>query len=441
MVVMEYLNVSLDWINYTILLVQRLCVVVTAANASIRLDWLRRALRGANHNWRHRIVATSVFSLLAIVGTHSGFVFDVEVGDRITVWQPIGKTLQAPQAIVGFRDSMVLAAGLISGPWVGFGAGAVAGWERYLLGGFSAAAYGLATMLIGLTAGLIREFRPRWCESPSGALIVALLGTGLHRIMMLLMAEHFDYAMLLARVIALPVAILNILACVLFITIVRDLDRERLEHLARQAELRAWQARVEPHFLNNTLNAIKSLIRLDPERARKCLVMLGEFFNETRRYAGQNSVTLAQEIAQLRRYLEFQALRFSNSICYRENLPEGLIDYRVPPRSLQTLVENSVTHGFPSASADFELGFEAEEQQDRLVLTIRDNGRGMPLSRVQVLGRRVVASENGSGTALYQLAQSLALAFGKHAELSIESRVGFGTRVTLVLPKRTEDWS
>ncbi|MGR9109027.1 MAG: LytS/YhcK type 5TM receptor domain-containing protein, partial [Gammaproteobacteria bacterium] len=365
---MDYLNPSLEWLNYTLLLVERLCVVVTAAFASIHLNWLRRALRGADSSWRYRLIATLVFALLAIIGTHSGFVIDVREGGRTAEWLPIGNRLQDSQAIVGFRDSMVLAAGLIAGPWVGLGAGVFAGVERYFLGGFSAAANSVATMCIGLIAGLARRFKPRRVESPGGALIVALAGTIVQRILMLLMTEPFEDAVLLAREIALPVTVLNILACVLFIAIVQDLDRERLEHQARHAELRAWQARVEPHFLNNTLNAIKSLVRLDPERARACLVELGEFFNETRDYGARNSVTLDEELAQLRRYLDFQSLRFADGLRYVENLPSGVSKYRVPPRSLQTLVENSLTHGFPAPSGVFELHFDAEVKRDQLIL-------------------------------------------------------------------------
>lgn len=437
---MDSLDLPLDWLNYTFLLLQRLCVVVTAAFASIRLEWLHRALRGADAEWRHRLIAIAVFGLLGIVGTHSGFVYDVHQRGLVADWLPIGRTLLESQAIVGFRDAMVLAAGLIAGPWVGLGAGAVAGGERYLLGGFSGPANATATLLLGLAAGLARRLRPYWAETPLGALVVALLGTGLQRLWILLMAKPFDDALLLAREIALPVAVVNSLACVLFIAIVRDLDRERLEHLAHQAELRAWQARVEPHFLNNTLNAIKSLIRLDPDRARAYLVKLGEFFNETRGYAGENSITLGQELTQLRRYLDFQTLRFSDALRFRQDIPTELHGWHLPPRSLQTLVENALTHGFPAPTGLFELCVDAAEQDGVLILKVRDNGRGIPPDRLADLGQRPVASEHGSGTALYQLAQALALAFGTRARLAIETRPGVGTEVTLTLPKRSEPW-
>ncbi len=436
---MDSLDLPLAWLNYTFLLLQRLCVVVTAAFASIRLEWLRRALRGADAEWWPRLIAIAAFGLLAIVGTHSGFVYDVHQRAVVSEWLPIGRTLLESQAIVGFRDAMVMAAGLIAGPWVGLGAGAVAAGERYLLGGFSGPAYATATLLLGLMAGLARRFRPYRVETPLGALVVALLGTGLQRLWMLGMTP-FDDAVLLAREIGLPVAVVNSLACVLFIVIVRDLDRERLQRLAHTAELRAWQARVEPHFLNNTLNAIKSLIRLDPDRARAYLVKFGEFFNETRGYAGESSITLGQELTQLGRYLDFQTLRFTDALRVRQDIPAELHGWRLPPRSLQTLVENALTHGFPGPTGVFELCVDAAEREGVLILKVRDNGRGIPPDRLADLGQRPVASEHGSGTALYQLAQALALAFGTRARLAIETRPGVGTEVTLTLPKRSEPW-
>ena len=75
-----------------------------------------------------------------------------------------------------------------------------------------------------------------------------------------------------------------------------------------------------------------------------------------------------------------------------------------------------------------------------LILRVSDNGRGIPPERLADLGRRPVRSERGSGTALFQLSQVLALVFGSHAGLAISNRPGAGTDVMLTVPKRNEPW-
>jgi two-component system sensor histidine kinase LytS len=252
------LSICLHWFDETVQILQRLFVVVVAAFISIRFEWLRQALRGAELKWRYRLPAMLVFGLLAIIGTHSGIIIDVREGWRaIDLSAEIPEKLSETQAIVGFRDTMALVAGLIGGPWVGFGAGLLAGAERYLLGGFAGLASGLATVLLGVFAGGIRCLRPHWVATVTGVFWVAVAGTLLHRLMILILVRPYNLAVALSWEVIVPVAVVNILGCVLFFWIMRDLDRDRLEKevhearlLALQAELRALRAQVGPHFLN-----------------------------------------------------------------------------------------------------------------------------------------------------------------------------------------------
>ncbi|MGH8594353.1 MAG: sensor histidine kinase [Gammaproteobacteria bacterium] len=129
------------------------------------------------------------------------------------------------------------------------------------------------------------------------------------------------------------------------------LDKDRLELRARQAEIRGLQAQVEPHFLMNTLNAVKQLIRSDPEQARAYVVKLGHFFRATREHSAANSVTLEQELKHQEIYCDFQKLRFGDAILHcRQEIDPRLRNCRLPPYSLRTLVENAFTHGFPRRS-------------------------------------------------------------------------------------------
>lgn len=451
------LTLLFHWLDLSAQLVQRVCVVVAGAFACIRLQWVRRALRGLETSWKHRLTMMLAFGGLGILGTHSGILVDVEKTVHIADWSA-GALLNEHQAIVGFRDTMVLVGGLIGGPWVGLGAGLVAGFERYLLGGFAALGSGVSTLVLGILAGLARRFRPERAVTPVGAFTVALMGTLLHRVLLLFLASPYPLALALTWDIVIPVIVVNCLGCVLFIWVARDLDRDRLESEARAAEwreqqaqqgeqearllqqaaeLRALRAQVEPHFLNNTLNAIRALIRRDPDKARAYVVKLADFFETTRKSASANTIPLREELAQLDRYLDFQRLRFAGKFRYdADEIPAVLLDCRLPPHSLLIVAENALTHGMPGRAEGFAIRVGAVDLGDRLALRLADNGSGMAPERLAKLGKGPVESFRGNGSALHQLAQSLQLAFRGHADLSIASEQGAGTEVVLTLPKK-----
>ncbi len=185
-------DIMFHWLDNTAQLSQRVCVVLMAAYVSIRTDWLRLALRGDSFRWRNRLVSAAFFGLFAIIGTHSGFLLDVhQVGKHIEWPADLSDALKNSQAVIGFRDLMVLAAGLTGGPWVGLGAGLMAGWERYLLGGFAGPASAFATVIQGLWAGVAFQQRPQWATSILGATLITLLGTVIQTLILLVWVKPY----------------------------------------------------------------------------------------------------------------------------------------------------------------------------------------------------------------------------------------------------------
>ena len=433
------------WFDETVQLVQRLAIVVVAAFIAVRIKGLRLALRGNDLKWQHQLMAILVFGLLAIVGTHSGVVIDVGSGNwQLKLTSEVPLQLNINQAIVGFRDTMVLVAGLIAGPWVGFGAGLIASAERYHLGGFAALSSGTATTLLGLYAGLIRYFRAKWIATAKGVFLVVIFASLLHRTVILLLVQPFDIAMTLTWEVLVPVTIVNCMGCVLFFWIMRDLERDQFEReihqarlLAVQAELRALRAQVDPHFLNNTLNDLNALIRMNPDKARFYVCELADFFKYTRQFSELTSISLADEVAQLQRFLTLQRLGLGEKLQDTISIPEALLDLQILPGCLLTLTENALKHGFKSRPAPYRLSIKAEQIDEQLLLQVSDNGRGIADERLPKLGKQTVDSENsGSGVALFQLQQSLVLAFGDKISLNVDSIPDQGTTVSLQQPIR-----
>lgn len=429
------------WLDNTAQLSQRVCVVLIAAHVSIRIEWLRQALQGGARQWRNRLICSVFFGVFAIIGTHSGFLLDVhQVGKRIAWPGDLADALKHSQAVIGFRDLMVLAAGLTGGPWIGFGAGLLAGWERYLLGGFAGAASAFATVLQGLWAGWAFCWRPQWAISMRGAGFIALTGTLLQKLILLVWVQPYSDAQTLVLETAIPVAVVNTLGVVLFLFVMQDLERDRLGSQAQRAELRALNAQIEPHFMNNTLNAIKALIRRDPEAASQYVVKLARFLDDTRRSVGANSIALQQELAQVERYLEFQHLRFPDAFQFQRNISPQLLNCQLPPRCLQTLTENALLHGMQGRIRPLKIDIIGVDHGQTFTLRVSDNGKGIPAQQLPELGKRPVESANGNGSALYHLRQSLKLAFPRQSTLNINSWEGHGTEVILTIPKRSTPW-
>jgi LytS/YehU family sensor histidine kinase len=426
--------IFLHWLNNALELLQRVCVVMMAACVSMRVSFLRRALSNINTCWQYQLCTAVFFGILAIFGTHSGLIVDVRQGGAIIDWASgFVAPLRQSYAIIGFRDLLVLAAGLFGGPWVGLGAGLLAGGERYHLGGFAGTVSAMATILQGLGAGLSRQFYPKWTITVKGILVVSILGTCLQKLMLFSFIQPHSDAIALVRETVVPVLIVNSLGCLLFFMVMKELDSDRLKMEKQQAELRALHAQVEPHFLNNTFIAIQDLIDTTPETAT-------EFVNSTRENASANAIPLATELKQLKCYLDFQNLRFPNKFRLIDEIPDNLLMYHIAPRSLQTLTENALLHGRRGKEGILDITLRGVDNGESLQLCVQDNGAGISPERLAQLGKQVVKSERGGGSALYQLTESLNLTFDGHATLTLHSELSAGTQVILQLPKRSKPW-
>ena len=118
-----------------------------------------------------------------------------------------------------------------------------------------------------------------------------------------------------------------------------------LEVLAREAELRALRAQIDPHFLFNGLQSISALTATDPDGARRMCLLLADFFRSSVRLGAEEQVPLDEELAMVRAYLEIEKVRYGPRLQSDVVLPSGCGACQVPPLILQPLVENAVRHG------------------------------------------------------------------------------------------------
>jgi two-component sensor histidine kinase len=193
-----------------------------------------------------------------------------------------------------------------------------------------------------------------------------------------------------------------------------------------QAQLRALQAQLNPHFLFNALNSVVTLIGRDPALAQRTVVRLADLLRATLRTGDSQEVALTQEIELTRRYLDIEQVRFADRLSVRWEIAEHL-DAMVPAFALQPLVENALVHGIARLSGPGTLSISASRQADEIVLRVCDNGPGPDAP---------ARASNGAGVGLANLRARLERLYGDAASLALQVRNGGGTEVVLRVPFR-----
>ncbi|WP_239673275.1 sensor histidine kinase [Mangrovibacillus cuniculi] len=209
---------------------------------------------------------------------------------------------------------------------------------------------------------------------------------------------------------------------------------DQLENLAQQAELKALQAQVSPHFLFNALNVIHSLIRVEPLEARKVLLALSTYLRGNLNATHVSLTTIEDELRHVEAYLRIEEARFHDRLQVTIELDESCKYTKVPTLSIQPLVENAIKHGMRDKSIDGKVSIAVGGTKDGWVrISIRDNGSGIESSRLQVLGNERVSSEIGTGIGVWNVKQRVKGLLG--GSLEINSVPQEGTTVTMIVPR------
>jgi two-component system, LytTR family, sensor kinase len=205
----------------------------------------------------------------------------------------------------------------------------------------------------------------------------------------------------------------------------RALRASELEKRLAQAKLQALQMQLNPHFLFNTLNAIASLMHKDVKAADRMITRLADLLRYALESTDAHEVTLRQELSFLERYLEIEKTRFGSRLTVRIEIPDQALDALVPNLILQPLVENAIKHGIERRSKPGLIELRAGCEDNRLRLTLTDNGPGLP---TQPGGRK--------GIGLANTRARLAELYGAAHTFELRDAEGGGVMVEVTLPLR-----
>jgi two-component system sensor histidine kinase AlgZ len=201
----------------------------------------------------------------------------------------------------------------------------------------------------------------------------------------------------------------------LALTIVR-----RLRARVVSTELEALQARINPHFLFNTLNSIAALIREDPARAEAMTLQLSSLFRYTLTAARRGLVTLDEELAIVEGYLSIEQERLGPRLTYVIEVDPALRGYRLPALTLQPLVENAIKHGIASAVGGGSVRVRGWIERDRVHIAITDTGGAG-------------SHEPGTGEGIESVRRRLSATFGAGSSMTLSAGAGT-TEALITLP-------
>ena len=206
-----------------------------------------------------------------------------------------------------------------------------------------------------------------------------------------------------------------------------DLSRTRL----MEAEVRALRAQISPHFVYNSLNAIASFVRTDPDRARSLLLEFADFTRYSFRRHGEFT-TLADELRSVERYLILEQARFGDRLSVKLSIAPEVLPVAVPFLCIQPLVENAVRHGLEGGAGTGTITIQAHDRGRDCVIEVEDDGAGDDPEKV----RRALAGDTSTDSVgLGNVDGRLRTTYGDQYGLVVETAPGAGTKVTVRVPK------
>lgn len=209
----------------------------------------------------------------------------------------------------------------------------------------------------------------------------------------------------------------------------------RTKYQKKEAELKALQSQITPHFLYNTLNSIRCVSILHEDNAVS--QMLESLIDLLRATAGNKNIfiRLEQELSQVEDYVDIIRFRYNDAFKVIYDIEPEAYHLDVPKLIIQPLVENSIQHGLDLRSNEGEIYIKASEEGDNLVIKVIDNGRGISEAKIRaILNNEEDKSKNLSGIGVFNVDERIKLYYGEEYGLSYQAHEGGGTEAIITLP-------
>ncbi len=196
----------------------------------------------------------------------------------------------------------------------------------------------------------------------------------------------------------------------------KDVALATMTTLKKQAELSALHARINPHFLYNSLNSIAGLAESEPRKVQKMAMALSDLFRYAVNKENDSMVNLNQEIEMVKRYLEIEQTRFGDHLDYSIHVDEETREIQIPKFLIQPLVENAIKHGVSNITEKGLLKIQVLKEYNSLIIKVFDNGPDFPEDLVSGYG---LQNLNDKLDIIYQNTASISWKNGSDKHISI----------------------
>ncbi len=388
------------------------------------------------------VLVTAAFALTLVPGFRQperSLLSRRDQGTALLVFLVLGLVEEATVSHAGWLNERIVAvcaAGLVAGPWVGLAVSVFVTWLAVAHHGLPLGSIATSMLCGGLVGGWLYRWRPRLAQHPLTGFCLTLGVSLLRNGLIFFFAPHSPAA--LHRIEEIGMApVLQGLGTALILAIVEQVrGRDGQIRLAASAEVRALQARMNPHFLFNALNALAALATVAPREVPWAAGRLRQFLRASFDQHERLLVTMEEELAIVRAYLDIESLRLGDRLKVEQTIDPGLLKVLVPPFSFEPLVENALQHGLPSSPHAGRLCLVVRATGLWLEISVSDDGQGVPSTEVEQL----FFAERQPIHTLTLLRRRLQILYGRSFQLEVRSEIGEGTTVTMRIPLQTPWW-
>lgn len=200
-----------------------------------------------------------------------------------------------------------------------------------------------------------------------------------------------------------------------------EVEKLELKAALQEAELMVLKNQINPHFLFNALNNIRSLILVEPDKARQMVTHISDLLRYSIQFNASEKVKLSEEIEIVRDYLELESIQFDERLSYAFEIDPQTEKLAIPPMAIQLLVENAIKHGLSTRKEGGKILIKASRQEKQLIIEVLNSGQLTQTSRREGIG-------------LNNLVERMKILFGSFAEFRLENMNPDQVRATLKIP-------
>lgn len=200
-----------------------------------------------------------------------------------------------------------------------------------------------------------------------------------------------------------------------------ELEKLALKASLNEAELMILKNQINPHFLFNALNNIRSLILSDQNKARDMVTHISDLLRYSIQFNAAERVTLDKELDIVKDYLALESVQFNERLSYNFEIGEGTSDTKIPPMAVQLLVENAIKHGISQRKDGGGVTIKSVKREDHVLIQVVNDGQ-------------LIEKSKREGIGLKNLVDRMKILFGQFAELNVENSSKNTVTASLKIP-------